>query len=119
VQVTLSATSAFLGLGAVSFTGVSQGTPHGTPVTATSFTPGTASVTAAAAVGDLVLDTCWTTCCAPMVPDAAQTVQVNVYDGATTGQSLGLSTKPGAASVLMAWTGIQAQWTLMALPIHP
>jgi hypothetical protein len=107
VVITLSASSVFLQGGAVSFTGVDQTTPLGTPTSTSTFAdPGTVDI--ASATGEVVIDALWSTCCATNTVGAGQTSRVNFNDVTTSGQSLCMSTEPGATTVTMSWSGSTA-----------
>src|SRR5262249_11294603 len=120
--ITISNSSVFLGGGAVSFTGVDQGTPVGTPATNNGFTEGTAStpsVDVSAAPNDVVVDMLWSTCCNVVAVGEGQTQQVNQNDGGTTGQTVAMSTKPGATTVTMSWTNASSAWCIAGVAVKP
>lgn len=120
VVVTTATSRPLLGVIATSLTGVNQATPHGTPVGANAFVPpNIATVDVTSATGELVLDCVWDSCCSALTIGAGQTQRSNQYDPSTTGQTVATSTEPGAATVTMSWTGVDAQWALTAIPIKP
>lgn len=106
----------------ISFTGVNQSTPLGSPVSAAGQSTG-ASVTATSAVGELVLDTVTANGDANgLVVNASQTQQWNFFSGPGDASSArsGGSTKTGASSVAMSWTlNVSKPWSVVAVPIKP
>ena len=103
----------------MSFTGVNQATPLGTPVTAigTSTTP---SVSATSAVGEPLFDVVGAVgTTAPTVAGPEQTVrQTNTTASGLDHVVIGSSTAPGlgATSVTMSWTIPSADWAEIASP---
>lgn len=105
--------------GAVSFSGVHQGTPLGTfaSAAASGITPMTVNVSSAA--GELVFDTVARKGAAVTV-DPSQTEQWKLCtDGGCSNVGGGASTKAGAASVTMSWTAANDRWAIGAVPIKP
>jgi hypothetical protein len=105
--------------GAVSFTGVHQGTPLGTfaSANASGVTPMTVNVSSA--VGELVFDTVARKGNAVTV-DPGQSEQWNLCtDGGCSNVGGGASTKAGAASVTMSWTPDNDRWAIGAVSIKP
>ena len=106
-------------VGAVSFTGVHQGTPLGTfaSASASGVTPMTVNVSSA--VGELVFDTVARKGNAVTV-DPSQSEQWNLCtDAGCTNVGGGASTEAGAASVTMSWTPDNDRWSIGAVPIKP
>jgi hypothetical protein len=105
--------------GAVSFTGVHQGTPLGTFASAAASGVTPMSVTVSSAVGELVFDTVARKGAAVTV-DPSQTEQWNLCtDGGCSNVGGGASTQAGAASVTMSWTPDNDRWAIGAVPIKP
>ncbi|CAB4124395.1 hypothetical protein UFOVP49_233 [uncultured Caudovirales phage] len=94
------------GIVAVSFSNINQTTAYGTIVTSQTGTPTTVASSVAGLVVD-IMDTD-TGDSYPLVAGAGQTVLANFIGsspGGTATQGIGISTKIGAASVTMSWTG--------------
>jgi hypothetical protein len=105
--------------GAVSFTGVHQGTPLGTFASAAASGSSAPSVTVSSAVGELVFDTVARKGAA-VTMDPSQTEQWNLCtDAGCSNVGGGASTEPGAASVTMSWTPANDRWAIGAVPIKP
>ncbi len=106
-------------VGAVSFTGVHQGTPLGTFVSAAASGVTPMTVNVSSAVGELVFDTVARKGAAVTV-DPSQTEQWNLCtDGGCSNVGGGASTEAGAASVTMSWTPDNDRWAIGAVPIKP
>ncbi len=118
MRVTLSTTDSDGTFVAVSsFTGVDQTTPLGTPVTAASGS-GSPTVTVSAATGDLVVDFMATK--ETSGNKTAGSGQTEIWDGVGPPDADGAgSTKPGAASVVMSWTGVTEEWATIGVPLKP
>lgn len=105
--------------GAVSFTGVHQGTPLGTFASAAASGVSPMTVNVGSAVGELVFDTVARKGAAVTV-DPSQTEQWNLCtDGGCSNVGGGASTKAGSASVTMSWTSDNDRWAIGAIPIKP
>jgi hypothetical protein len=105
--------------GAVSFTGVHQGTPLGTFASAISSGSSVPTVAVSSAVGELVFDTVARKGAAVTV-DPSQTEQWNLCtDGGCSNVGGGASTEAGAASVTMSWTPANDRWSIGAVSIKP
>jgi len=107
--------------GAVSYFGVDQTTPLGTPVT-NAGTASPATVTVSSARGELVVDAVSVDGDALSLTAAAgQTQQYNTETGTKGGNIIaGGSTKAGAASVTMSWTlGTNKDWSIIAVALKP
>jgi hypothetical protein len=105
--------------GAVSFTGVHQGTPLGTFASAVSSGSSVPTVNVSSAVGELVFDTVARKGAAVTV-DPSQSEQWNLCtDGGCSNVGGGASTEAGAASVTMSWTPANDRWSIGAMPIKP
>ncbi len=105
--------------GAVSFTGVHQGTPLGTFASAAASGVTPMSVSVSSAVGELVFDTVARKGAAVTV-DPSQTEQWNLCtDGGCSNVGGGASTEAGAASVTLSWTPDNDRWVIGAVPIKP
>ena len=105
--------------GAVSFTGVHQGTPLGTFASAAASGSSVPSVNVSSAAGELVFDTVAMKADAVTV-DPSQTEQWNLCtDGGCSNVGGGASTEAGAASVTMSWTPADSRWAIGAVPIKP
>jgi hypothetical protein len=105
--------------GAVSFTGVHQGTPLGTFASAAASGSSVPTVIVSSAVGELVFDTVARKGDAVTV-DPGQSEQWNLCtDGGCSNVGGGASTKAGAASVTMSWTPANDRWAIGAVPIKP
>ncbi|HSY38142.1 MAG TPA: hypothetical protein VLA79_01405, partial [Polyangia bacterium] len=104
----------------MSFTGVNQGTPLGTAVTAIG-TGTTPSVTTTSTVGEPLFDVVGAVgTTAPTVAGAQQTVrQTNTTATGLDHVVVGDSTAPGlgATSITMSWTIPSADWAQIAVPI--
>lgn len=102
--------------GSMSFTGVSQSDPIGTPTTATG-TASPATTTVSSATGELVVDALSSNAVLPSVgadqtTRYGPTLSTNVYGAG--------STEAGASSVTMSWTfGSAANWGIVAVPLKP
>lgn len=121
VVVTLSASTA-VAAGCVSFTEVSQSTPHGTAATGKGDAEST-SLDVSSVSGELVLDVMsmrvGTT---PIIVGAGQTEQVNKVSGAGFGNAtLGMSTEAGATTTTMTWSVAAGQgakaWTAIGVSL--
>lgn len=93
------------GIGAISFDSVDQAAPYGTVVTST-----TGSATVTSATDGMVVDGMETENgdTSPITVGGGQTQRLNFVGSAGGGSSshgIGVSTKPGATSVTMSWTG--------------
>jgi hypothetical protein len=113
-----------LNITAISFTGVHQTTPDGTPVHATGNNTAP-SLTVPSAANELVLDvlgalenTAGTVAC---TVGAGQTQRQNAqFQSGGQGTQSGVSTEPGAASVTSSWTlDNAANWNYAAVSIKP
>jgi hypothetical protein len=105
--------------GAVSFTGVHQGTPLGTFASAAASGLSVPTVNVSSAVGELVFDTVAMKADVVTV-DPSQAEQWNLCtDGGCSNVGGGASTEAGAASVTMSWTPIDDRWAIGAVPIKP
>lgn len=107
--------------GAVSYFGVDQTTPLGTPAVATG-TVATASVTVASAAGELVVDAVTANGNASTLSSGpGQTQRYNTRTGTGSNNVLGAgSTESGATSTTMSWTlGSARSWSIIAVPIKP
>jgi hypothetical protein len=118
IVVTLSGSSSFIGVNALSVYNVDQGTPTGTVAAANGLTTAV-SVAASAAVGDLVFDgVCyWVSGGGTGTPEATQTERADMNNGSF---AIFASTEPGAApTVTMSWTGSGAspEWAQAAVAI--
>ena len=103
-------------VGVTTFTGVNQTTPLGTFVSANG-TSTASNVTVSSSVGELVYDVS-TYRNASMTAAAGQTEKSNV--NSTNEIYGGASSKPGASTVTMGWTGSGSQdWALGAVSIKP
>ncbi len=103
--------------GAVSFTGVHQGTPLGTFASAIASGVSPMTVNVSSAGGELVFDTVARKGAAVTV-GPGQTQQWNLCtDGGCSNVGGGASTEPGAASVTMSWTPDSDNWAIGAVPI--
>jgi len=120
IVVTMSASKA-IAAASISFAGVHQSTPLGTPVTGTSNGSTTASVTLASASGQVVLDTVTANGDAnSLTANGSQTPQWGIFSGSgDAGNARGAgSTKPGASSTTMSWTlGTSKPWSQVAVPL--
>lgn len=106
-------------VGAVSFTGVHQGTPLGTFASASSSGSSVPSVIVSSAVGELVFDTVARKGAAVTV-DPSQSEQWNLCtDAGCSNVGGGASTEAGAASVTMSWSPANDRWSIGAVPIKP
>lgn len=115
VAVTTSATVDALSAGSVSFTGVSQTTPLGTPVTAagSSITPA-ATVTGTTA-GNMVIDAA---CCGSAFSADTQTLQWRRNTNGNTGAGNGVQTTAAAGgSVAMSHTATADIWGVIAVEV--
>jgi hypothetical protein len=112
LRVTFAATADSV-VGVTSFTGVNQTTPLGTCVVGSS-DPTPATVTVTSAPGELVFDTVASD--ENLTADASQTVQWDITSAPVAG---GGSTKAGASSVTMRWTGGSTSWAMGAVPVKP
>jgi len=126
LTVTTSANRRFI-LHAVSFTGVHQTTPDGTPVTGSGTGAGGIhpSVVVSSAAGEVVLDGAALRNddnTSTLTADAGQTDRGNLANsnGTNSGIRGACSTEPGAASTTMSWTadGTDA-WAQIAVAIKP
>lgn len=112
---TLSGSSSFVAGNAVSYYGVNQSTPVGTPVNGQAAV-GAPSVTATSATGETVVD--WVSqISTALTVGSGQTQRYNAVVG--TLYRLSGSDEAGAASVVMDWTGINAEWTQIAVSTKP
>jgi hypothetical protein len=111
LRVTFAA-AADSAVGVTSFTGVNQTTPLGTCVVA-SGDPTPATVTVTSAAGELVFDTVASD--ENVTKDASQSLLWDI----TTPVHGGGSTKAGASSVTMRWTGGSTSWAIGAVSIKP
>ncbi len=120
VVVTLSGSEDVVG-GAVSFTGVDQGTPVGGAASAKG-TGATASVAIGSAAGEVVVDAVAARGSAVSVfAGGGQAQQWNIGTG-TLGSNIigGGSTEPGAASVTMSWAlTVGRSWAVAAASLRP
>ncbi len=107
--------------GAVSFTGVDQGTPVGGFASGRG-TGTLASVTVASAPDEVVVDTVAARGNAPAITVGAGQAQLWDLGTGTGGSDIigGGSTEPGAASVTMSWTlAISRSWAIIAASLRP
>jgi hypothetical protein len=105
--------------GAITFTGVDQGTPLGTFASASGDSAGPATVNVSSAANELVFDTVACRQCGGLTPDISQSPRWNqvISSGLHRGRA---STAPGASSVTMSWTmGASRPWAIGAVPIKP
>ncbi len=107
----------------VPLSGVDQGTPNRTPPTPATGTGGTTTVTATSATGDLVIDG---SIRAPTGAGMTYTIdgsQTNIFTTEITPNTfywVGISSKAGAASVVMNWTSNQGgAWYHSAVSMIP
>lgn len=115
VEVIATDSCGGIAAGAVSLTGVDQGTPLGTVATATGST-GAPTVNAVGATDDLILDVIsWDDTFSAASVGAGQTERWNCL--VTTTVAGAGSTEPGAASVTMSWTGPSGNWSQQAVAI--
>jgi len=112
VVVTMSGAE-WVEAGALNFINAHQGLPLGPAATASSTGPGPASVTALAALGDLVVD-CLAYNTANATAAAGQVERIKVSSDGN--WRLGCSTKPGAASTKMSW-GLISAWAQVAAAV--
>lgn len=120
VVVTLSGTEDVVG-GAVSFTGVEQGTPVGDSGTARG-TGTLASVTIASAPGEVVVDAVAARGNGMLITVGGGQAQLWNRATGTWGTDIigGGSTEPGAASVTMSWTlSVSRSWAIGAASLRP
>ena len=123
LQITVNSGTAdhdVIAAGVMTFSNVDQTTPLGAAVNANGY--GTAaSITVASAAGQLVFDTIAGDDSRGLTVGAGQTSRWNFSAGGPAdGVNAGASTKPGAASVTMAWTqGSSDAWGICAVPIRP
>ncbi len=119
VNITVNISTRLVG-GAVSFFGVDQTTPLGTPAVATG-TNGTPSVTVASNTGQLVVDAVTANGNTTLTVGSGQTQQYNTGTGTSSSNVLGAgSTEPGASSTTMSWTlGSARPWSIVAVPLRP
>ncbi len=104
-------------IGVATFTGVNQTTPFGT-FTSAHGNSNTATTTVSSAAGELVYDVL-SYRNSTATANASQTVKYNINTGGEL-KAGGASTKPGAASVAMTWTGSgSTDWAIGAVPIKP
>jgi len=120
VVITFSADLSFGAVAGVqTFNGVDQVSPLGTPVPASDFSAGPATVDVSSAAGQLVFDTVACETCTSLSFGAGQTEQWNLLHAG--GFVMGAaSTEPGAATVTMSWMlGSTDYWAIVAVPIKP
>jgi hypothetical protein len=104
-------------VGVTTFSNVDQNTPLGTFASAT-VKSAAASVTVSSAAGELVYDVV-SFRNATITVGSGQTALYNINSGGEV-KGGGASTKPGAASVTMTWSGASSQdWAIGAVPIKP
>lgn len=108
VVITFGNTDQYHVSAAVSFSGVDQTTPLGTPTTATSTGTTAPSVTVSGATGDLIVD-CHgifqaSGTATTVTVGASQTSRVEGTLSGVTARRLCMSTEDGAASVVMDWS---------------
>lgn len=116
VTATFDGTSNACGMGIISFTDVHQSTPRRD--TDSTFLESTSiSLTLDSIVGDLIVDVAGGITNA-ITADGAQTERVSLDDMGGSFRSLGMSTKPGAAtSTAMTWTAGSAELTQIAVSL--
>ncbi|MDW8270403.1 MAG: hypothetical protein RMN24_14680, partial [Anaerolineae bacterium] len=104
-------------VGVITFTGVNQTTPYG-PFVANHGNGTNLSLVVPSAPGELVFDTAMLRSQALNSAGAGQTQHWRTFFNNRVGA--GGSTKPGAATVTMSWTGASAaDWALAALALKP
>lgn len=121
VVVTLTGSDDEVICGAVSYSGVDQTTPVGTP-NDTGNTTGQPSVSIASAIGELVVDAMyWADWQTGKTTNSGQTsVRVNVGNSGDGYGWLGMSEKAGAASVAMTWSSDAViNWRIGGISLKP
>jgi hypothetical protein len=102
------------------FTNVHQTTPVDTAASNTGGAASGTTVTVTSATGDLVVDAMYQGYgpCVGLAPGAGQTVVF--INNPETGTAAAMSTKPGAASVVMTWTcDIPDEWLALGVSLNP
>ena len=121
VVLTMGANKVFVA-GATSFSGVSQGTPFGTPVTVEG-SGGASSVTVSSAANEVVLDVVAFRDRTGGSENSGQTARWTNTNGSGSSDAWGgSSTEPGAASVTMGWTSSGAgagEFSAIGVAIKP
>jgi len=121
VSVTLSGPPAHYVYGAVSYTGVDQTTPFGTPATPTTANSSTPSITVTSASGELVINAVGFVSLNPaptMTPgtgtaELCETAIVDAIGGA-------LGSEPGASSATVDWSKSDSEgWASLAVSMRP
>jgi hypothetical protein len=104
--------------GIITFNGVDQSSPLGTPVVGNIDNAGPASINVTSATGELVIDCVAGNDVMNIAANASQSVLWEIDPGSIIPS--GSSTKPGAASVNMSWTLSQAtDWKLIGVSVKP
>jgi hypothetical protein len=120
IQMTTGGTAAYAAI-AMAFTGVDVSTDtswHGTYAYADGPSQAPAISGVSSASGELVLDIVAIDADLGASPTAGQTLVPDAV--AEQGEiANGASTKPGAASVDMSWSGVNDQWSVIAVPLKP
>lgn len=123
IAVTLSGSGAAMIGGAVSYTGVHQTTPLGTPVTAGVASATAASVTVSSAFREVVVDAAVKQNSTESQAAAAGQTRRWIKQttiAAANGAVFTGSDKPGAQSVTMGWTASAARnWAMVAVALRP
>lgn len=120
VDVDFAGTSSRCALVIVTYTGVHRTAPLGADVEDIVESGTTVDVDVTSAAGQLVVDLA-VFAEQTIVPDASQTVRIDLDDFESAFRSLGMSEKTGASTVTMSWTTWQRPLTalIIAVPLLP